>query len=186
MGQRLRPDAPAAEVRSDCLQIRHAAQQICQPLRRGKIIPAVAHVKQHGQAAAGDGAIGFNAAFVVDGKLLEVRVDLQPAQTELHHSVKLLLKAIHARINCAEGKIARVILNGFCQKGICIIDLFGGGCGVGDDAAGDARACILGGKAGHVSLTCDGNAIKVSNGVRGFLGKLLREDMCVDICDFHR
>ena len=143
-------------------------------------------MKQHRKITPGDGLIGFDAAFVVDGELLKIRVDLDPAQAELQHTVKLLLKSVHAGIDRAEGEIAVVSTDGLGQKCVGVLDLTGIRCGVGDDAAGDARKLILRAQARHIGLPLDGNAVEAADGMRCLFGQLFRENMCVDVCNLHR
>ena len=143
-------------------------------------------MKQHRKITPGDGLIGFDAAFVVDGELLKIRVDLDPAQAELQHTVKLLLKSVHAGIDRAEGEIAVVSADGLGQKCVGVLDLTGIRCGVGDDAAGDARKLILRAQARHIGLPLDGNAVEAADGMRCLFGQLFRKNMCVDVCNLHR
>ena len=142
-------------------------------------------MEQHRKITPGDGLIGFDAAFVVDGELLKIRVDLDPAKAELQHTVKLLLKSVHAGIDRAEGEIAVVSADGLGQKCVGVLDLTGIRCRVGDDAAGDARKLILRAQARHIGLPLDGNAVEAADGMRCLFGQLFRENMCVDVCDLH-
>ena len=142
-------------------------------------------MEQHRQPPPGDGLIGVDGALVVDGELLEIRVDLDAAQAELQHPVKLLLIAVHARVDRAEGKIAFVAADGLGQEGVGVEDLLRARRGVGDDAAGNACQPVLGRQAVHVGLALNADAVEIADGVRRLLGQLVRENVCVDICDLH-
>ncbi|MFR5762029.1 MAG: hypothetical protein ACLUFI_10865 [Oscillospiraceae bacterium] len=44
---------------------------------------------------------------------------------------------------------------------------------------------VLGRQAVHVGLAFDADAVEIADGVRRLLGQLVRENVCVDICDLH-
>ena len=44
---------------------------------------------------------------------------------------------------------------------------------------------VLGRQAVHVGLALDADAVEIADGVRRLLGQLVRENVCVDICDLH-
>ena len=78
--------------------------------------------------------------------------------------------------SCSISEIQQALLT--C---VGVLDLTGIRCGVGDDAAGDARKLILRAQARHIGLPLDGNAVEAADGMRCLFGQLFRENMCVDV-----
>ena len=77
------------EVRRDDAQVGHLADEIREPLGRGEVVAVVAHVEQHDHPAPRDRAVHGDGRGLVDGQLLEVGVDLEPAQAERLRDAKL-------------------------------------------------------------------------------------------------
>ena len=176
-------------MRENDVCIRYGAAQPRNMLRRavyrGRHTDIGAGVENHRKATFRRGAHYGDHLGAVGVAVLVFGMKLDPAQAELQHTVKLLLKSVHAGIDRAEGEIAVVSADGLGQKCVGVLDLTGIRCGVGDDAAGDARKLILRAQARHIGLPLDGNAVEAADGMRCLFGQLFRENMCVDVCDLH-
>ena len=142
-------------------------------------------MEQHRKITPGNGAVRLNAALVVNGQLLKIRVNLNPTQPKFQHAVQFFLKSVHTGVDRAKGKITVMPPDGFSQKRIGVPNLTGIRRGVGDSAAGNARKLVLRTQARHVRLALDGNAIEAADGVRRLFRQLFRENMRVDVCDLH-
>ena len=172
-------------MRGDHAQVRDLTQQVHQPLRRGIIVAVVAHVEQHRKPAPCDGPVGLDAGRVVDGQLLEVRMDLQSAQPKRHDAVQLLLEAVHARIDRAEADERRVRSRRRGQKRIHVMHLMRRDGGIADNAAADPGLLLLAQQVFHARGAIGRCAVKIPDGMRGLVRQFVRKDVRVNVCDLH-
>ena len=141
-------------------------------------------MKQHRQPQFRCPAVNGNARRIIQRHLLKIRMDLEPPDTECLCPLQLFDCAVHARKDRAEGNRARNIFYRLRQKIVDAVHLMRRRCRIAHDKARDASLLLI---KRHLLRRCRvaGDlhaAVKRADGRGRLVGKLLREDVRVNIC----
>ena len=141
-------------------------------------------MKQHRQPQFRCPAVNGNARRIIQRHLLKIRMDLEPPDTECLCPLQLFDCAVHARKDRAEGNRTRNIFYRLRQKIVDAVHLMRRRCRIAHDKARDASLLLI---KRHLLRRCRvaGDlhaAVKRADGRGRLVGKLLREDMRVNIC----